>query len=142
MFDTNHLHPMLVHFPIALIVVGFIADISSLFYKKELCLSKAGFYLMILGTLGAIVAFLTGEFFTYDLSGEAGNMEETHELFALITIIFMLLASTYRIYLIVKKKDQTNLKWIAFSLYCAGAIAVSITGFFGGTLVYKFLIGI
>ena len=31
MFDTSHLHPMIVHFPIALITVGFIADVVFLF---------------------------------------------------------------------------------------------------------------
>lgn len=133
---------MLVHFPIALIVVGFLADFLSLFFKKEQCLSKAGLYLMVLGTLGAIVAVLTGEFFTKDLAGEAGNVQETHELFASITMYAMIIASFVRIYLIIKKKEATNLKWVAFALYGIGALAVSITGFFGGTIVYKFLIGI
>ncbi len=53
MISLSHLHPMLVHFPIALIVLGFIADFASLIFKKEACLSKTGFYLLIAGyTLG------------------------------------------------------------------------------------------
>lgn len=142
MFDTSHLHPMLVHFPIALIVVGFLADLLSLIFKRELCLSKAGLYLMVLGTLGAIAAVLTGEFFTKELAGEAGNVQETHELFASITMYTMIIASTLRVYLMVAKKESTKLKWAAFALYGVGALSVSITGFFGGTMVYKFLIGI
>ena len=39
---------MIVHFPIALIIVGFFAEVVSLFFKSEKCLSKTGFYLMIL----------------------------------------------------------------------------------------------
>ncbi len=142
MFDSSHLHPMLVHFPIALIVVGFLADFLSLIFKKEQCLSKAGLYLMVLGTLGAIAAFLTGEFFTKDLAGEAGKVQETHELFASLTMYIMIVASFFRIYLISTNKEASNLKWIFFILYAVGALAVSITGFFGGTMVYKYLIGL
>jgi uncharacterized membrane protein len=142
MFDLSHLHPMLVHFPIALLVVGFLADALSLFFKKEQCLSKAGLYLMVLGTLGAIAAFLTGELFTKDLAGEAGNIQETHELFASITTYTMIIASIVRIFLLITKRDLSNLKWIAFTLYGIGTLSVMITGFFGGTMVYKFLIGI
>jgi uncharacterized membrane protein len=64
MFETSHLHPMIVHFPIALIIVGFFADVVYLFFKDEKCLSKAGFYLMVLGALAAIAAWSTGQLFT------------------------------------------------------------------------------
>jgi uncharacterized membrane protein len=82
MFTTTHLHPMLVHFPIALITVGFLADVVFLFYKKEICLSKTGFYLMIVGTLAAAAAYLSGQLFTNEpTEGEivkALNMKLLH----------------------------------------------------------------
>ena len=53
---------MIVHFPIALITVGFLADVFSLFFKNEKCLSKTGFYLMVMGALSAIAAWSTGQF--------------------------------------------------------------------------------
>jgi uncharacterized membrane protein len=142
MFDLNHFHPMIVHFPIALIVVGFLFELLYLLFKKELCLTKAGFYLMVLGTLGAISAFLTGELFTTELTGNAGQVQETHELFAIITMITMCIATLIRIYLFANKKETTILKWIVFSLYTVGAMMVGITGFFGGSLVYNYLIGL
>ncbi|HEY3390176.1 MAG TPA: DUF2231 domain-containing protein, partial [Prolixibacteraceae bacterium] len=64
MVSTSHLHPMLVHFPIALVVFGFIAEIAALYFKREVCLSRIGFYLLIIGTLSALTAWLTGNFFT------------------------------------------------------------------------------
>jgi len=42
MFEASHIHPMLVHFPIALIMAGFLFDVIFLVFKKEQCLSKAG----------------------------------------------------------------------------------------------------
>jgi len=35
MLNIDHVHPMIVHFPIALIIVGFIAEIVSLFFRNE-----------------------------------------------------------------------------------------------------------
>jgi uncharacterized membrane protein len=58
MFPTSHFHPMLVHFPIALVAIGFIAELASVFIKKEICLTKVGFYLLIFGTLSALFAGL------------------------------------------------------------------------------------
>lgn len=34
MLDLTHLNPMIVHFPIALLIVGFIADAIGLISKK------------------------------------------------------------------------------------------------------------
>ena len=85
MFDTSHLHPLLVHFPIALIIVGFFADVVFLFFKSEKCLSKTGFYLMVLGALAAIAAWTTGQLFTDEPSqGEIAKVFERHETGALI----------------------------------------------------------
>ncbi len=139
MFSASHLHPMLVHFPIALIVFGFLADISSFLFKKEVCLSKFGFYLLIFGTLASLFALLTGVLFTSEMSGAAGDAKETHELFAWITVGTLIALSAFRIFLKAKNKEETTLKWIAFALYGLAAISVSITGFYGGTLVYNYM---
>jgi len=142
MFNIDHIHPMLVHFPIALITIGFVADFIYIFYKKEHCLSKMGFYLMIIGTLCAIAAYLSGDFFTKELAGEPGNIRETHELFASITMWIMIMGSLMRLWIVYKKKEQSYFKWIVFSLYAIGAISVSITGFYGGSLVFNYMIGL
>jgi uncharacterized membrane protein len=139
MISTSHFHPMLVHFPIALVVFGFVAEIASLFFKKEACLSKAGFYLLVTGTLSAIFALFTGVLFTSEMSGSAGDIKETHELFAWITVAALIAASLFRIFLMAKKIERSDLKWVAFILYGLATISVSITGFFGGNLVYSYM---
>ena len=143
MFDTNHLHPMIVHFPIALISVGFLFDLIALFYKKEVYLAKTGFYLMIIGTLAAIAAYTTGSLFTDEpTKGAILAVFEKHETAALITMISMILASVVKIFLVIIKKEETPLKWLSFCLYFIGFCAVSYTGFMGGTMVYNFMMGI
>ena len=139
MISTSDFHPMLVHFPIALVIFGFVAEIASMFFKKEACLSKSGFYLLLTGTLSAIFALFTGVSFTSEMSGSAGAIKETHELFAWITVAALIAASLFRIFLMVKKIERSDLKWVAFVLYGLATISVSITGFFGGNLVYSYM---
>jgi uncharacterized membrane protein len=143
MFDTSHLHPMIVHFPIALITIGFFADVVFLFFKSEKCLSKTGFYLMVIGALAAIAAWSTGQLFTNEpAQGEIVKVFEKHETGALITMILMAIGAILRIYLVVRKKEDTSLKWVVFVLYMLAFGAVTFTGFMGGTMVYNYMMAL
>ena len=136
MFEITHLHPVLVHFPVALIIVGFLADISSLVFKKEKCLSTMGLYLEVLGLLGAIAAFITGHFMTGDTLDGAGHIGQMHELFATLTVCTIFIAVLFRFLIIYLKIDTSNLKYIATAIFFFAFIFVAITGHFGGMIVY------
>ena len=136
----SHYHPLTVHFPIALLIAGFVYDAITLFFCKDHKLSKAGLYLMVLGTLGAFAAYLTGEYFTFEMDGPAGEKKEEHELYAKITMWFMLAVSVLRVYVTWKKKEQSGLKWLIFVLFACGAGLVGFTGYLGGSLVYDVLL--
>jgi uncharacterized membrane protein len=143
MFNTAHFHPMIVHFPVALILVGFLADVVFLFFKKEKCLSKTGLYLMVLGTLGAGAAFLSGHVFTTEpTDGAMVNIFEQHETLALVTLLIMAIGTIIRIFVQVYKKEQPFFQWLVFGLYFMGAISVGITGFLGGTMVMDYMMGL
>jgi uncharacterized membrane protein len=139
MLDTAIIHPILVHFPIALVIIGFLSDTVFLFFRKEVCLSKTGMYLLYAGTLAAIVTWLSGFLFTSAMSGPAGEIKETHEMFATITVCILIIASVIRLVLSVRKAEASRFKWIVFALYCLAAVSVGITGFYGGDLVYNYL---
>ena len=94
------------------------------------------------GFLAAIAAWLTGTIFTSEMAGAAGEIRETHELFAWITLGTLLAAAAIRIFIQSKNEENTKLKWIAFVLYGLAAISVSITGFFGGTLVFNYMMSL
>jgi uncharacterized membrane protein len=143
MFNTSDFHPMIVHFPIALILTGFLADVLFLFFRSEKCLSKAGFYLMVLGALAAIAAWLTGQLFTNEPGqGEILSVFEKHETGAFITMILMIIGAGLRIYLVRSKKEDTSLKWVVFVIYLLAVGTVSFTGLMGGTMVYKYMLPI
>ena len=143
MFDTTHLHPMIVHFPIALLIVGFLSDLIGVFLKKDF-FSKAGFYLLILGTAGVIAAYFSGNI-AGDGVSEAGVLKqalENHEEAAELSLWLMVIASVVRIGIVVFKKYSGILKWVAILLFLAGILSIARTGYYGGELVFKHAAGV
>ena len=142
MFDTSYLHPMIVHFPIAIIMIGFLFDLSSLFITREKCLSRMGLYLEVIGMFSAIAAFGSGYYLTSPMEGEAGVMRDQHQLFATLTLISIILAAFFRLVLVYQKKEESYLKYAAMSLFLLAFVFVIITGHLGGLLVYENMIGL
>jgi uncharacterized membrane protein len=142
MIDSSHFHPMAVHFPIALIMVGFVIDLISLSRKHDPCLPKVGYYLMILGMAGALAAWGTGYYFTAPMAGEAGLARDNHELFATLTLVTIILATLFRILITYLKKETTYLRWIVLGMFFLAFLLVIYTGFLGGRLVREFMMGI
>ena len=140
MFTIDHVHPMIVHFPIALIYIGFLCEFIYLFLKKEALFSEAGFWLLCVGAVTTAAAYASGALLTKELYGAAGDVQSSHELFAEITTISALVLAAFKIYLKTEKKEDGNLKWIAFAIYLFTVVTVSITGYYGGVLVYDYLI--
>lgn len=140
MFTFEHIHPMIVHFPIALILTGFVAEVVYLFVKKEILFSAASLWLLSLGAISSVFAYVSGAFLTKEIYGEAVATQSLHELFAEITVFSALIGVTFKIYLKSEKKEESALKWIGFAIYTLTAIFVIITGHYGGMLVYRHLI--
>jgi uncharacterized membrane protein len=98
---------------------------------------------MVLGAISAVVAWATGQLFTVEpMQGEIVKVFHRHETGGLITMILIVIGSAFRIWLVAQKKDETQLKWIAFGLYFLAFAAVSFTGFMGGTMVYNYMMAI
>lgn len=139
MFKLEHVHPMVVHFPIALIFAGFLAEVAYLFFKKYNLLREAGFWLLCFGALSVVAAYFSGAFLTKELYGAPGTIQSTHELFAEFTVFSTLIAATLKVYLRIENKEDSVLKWIAFAFYTASVVLISITGYYGGVLVFEYL---
>jgi uncharacterized membrane protein len=142
MMNTDHFHPVIVHFPIALLMVAFLLDALSYLFRKVNCLPKMAFWLLLLGTLGAIAAVLTGEFFTAELSGEVGKLLNSHEILAKFTMSLGIATSLLSSYAWWKHIERKMLNIVISFLMLVIAGMVAATGFFGGSMVYDFMIGI
>lgn len=143
MFDPSHIHPMIVHFPIALLIVGFFSDLVGLVSRKEF-FNKTGFYLLILGTLGAVAAYLSGEFAGDGVTeaGALGQALEVHESAAVLSVWLMAGTALVRIGAVVLKKYEGAVKAVAFGLFLVGVLSIARTGYYGGELVFKHAAGV
>lgn len=55
-----NIHPMIIHFPIVLLVLAVLLDLTGLLLSKSDWIRKSAFLLYILGTIAAVIAFITG----------------------------------------------------------------------------------
>lgn len=141
------LHPIVVHFPIALLILGAVIEIINVFAKKDV-LSKFGTMLIVIGVLTGFVAYSTGEAqeeVAEQTFGEGiESIIETHSLFAAISIaIFIGIALIKIIFYYLKKKKgepakttQGIVSVLILVLSIAGIISLAYTGHNGGKIVY------
>lgn len=137
MITATHLHAMVIHFPIALLIIGFLSEIIALFIKNPF-FRQAAFYLLLLGTLGTIASYLSGNSAGEGIEeGSLGKAIELHEQAA--TIALVLSSITALLYLAIHFLNYSK-KWtrvVSIILFTATIGAIARTGYLGGQLVYK-----
>jgi uncharacterized membrane protein len=145
-------HPMIVHFPIALFLVGFLLDMIGWLTKKD-SLKTAGLVLVVLGALGAGAAVVTGlgaeEQAEAQIEALAGGEAalEAHEEIAIATAWVLGFVALGRLALAFAGLRMVGALTVAllvvyFGLGSVGAGMLALTGHRGGQLVYKFGAGV
>lgn len=135
----SHIHPIMVHFPIVLIIMATCYDLFLIITKRELS-PKQGFWLWTLAFIFAWIAVGTGP--EDDVGGNT-NIFEYHENLADLTTVLTFLVVAFRILFLFKKRifqKSTLIVYCLLSLICSGAI-LSV-GYFGGKMVYDQGIGV
>lgn len=128
-------HPLIVHFPIVLLIMAFVFQLISFFYfKKEF--SWATFILLTLGVITAWLASNTFHADTGELRGKAAEIFAAHEQMASFTWWFALVALGAKIASHFFLKGKWWMESIVTLLLLSSAIFVSITGHHGAKLVY------
>lgn len=136
MISETHLHAMLIHFPIALIMAGFLSQGISIF-SRNVFFKQAAAYLLLLGALGAGAAYLSGHAAGEGI--EEGPLEspmELHENAALFTLVLSIAAALFMSGLYFLKYQKPWATLTGFVLVVALAGSVAYTGYLGGQLVY------
>ncbi|MFJ8262507.1 DUF2231 domain-containing protein [Rummeliibacillus sp. NPDC094406] len=143
------LHPLIVHFPIAILILGAVIEIVNVFTKKE-TLNRFGTLLIIIGVLSGFVALATGdgaEHFAYQNWGR--GLHDQIELHSLLADVSMF---TFGALAIVKILFRHSIfKWnvlqskalkggfatvLIILLSIAGTVSLAVTGHLGGKIVY------
>lgn len=141
------LHPVIVHFPIVLILIGTAVAAAAVFIRRwHLPWLAAG--MLAAGALGSVAAAWTGENdgeIAGKLSPQADQILEQHEEwgerarnFALVAaVVAMAAASTARF-----PKAALSLGIVAALVAVTASYAVAECGHYGGLLVYKHGVGV
>ncbi len=96
-----NLHPLVIHFPIALLTLAVAADVAGLFWRKNKRFHPFCLILYVVGALSAIVAYLTGESALETLvpSGAAESAITRHSDMAEWTVWFFGIYTVIRVIL-------------------------------------------
>lgn len=135
---------MVVHFPIALLIVAFAVDLIALFFRRIQFLPRMSTILYILGALGALGAVLSGEAAADSVlvTGKASTVLTTHSDLGKITMWWFLSYGVLRI---------TLWWWLSFKLIvwipvtiigAVGLIPLFQSANFGGEMVYEHGVGV
>jgi uncharacterized membrane protein len=142
MFDTSHLHPMLVHFPIALTMAGALLEIVRFFFCKNGTKWPCGELILYLASASAVLALMSGLFFTSTFSGKPLEVRNTHLWLAVASTVVLLLATLFYLLNRFSKPNRKIFHVSGLLLYALAALLVGATGFLGGNLVYTYMIGL
>ncbi len=136
MLDIVHLHPMVVHFPVALLLVSAVFEIVYLI-NKDPFYRRAGFYLFVLGALGVAAAVITGNLAEEAVESEAiERFLEAHEEAGQLTLIIVIITFIVRLVLQIMDKYHGIYQWVFLALFAISLVAMVRTAYLGGELVY------
>ncbi len=131
------LHPLFVHFPIALLTVGTLVYLYiRLKPAQDQAWHRISLFLIATGWLTGLLALTTGaiNFSSVPDSHPAHPTGVAHATLAFVTEVFYLIG----LRLALKPRDQ-RFAWLFLTL---GLLALIATGYFGGELVYHWKLGI
>ncbi|MDM5201499.1 hypothetical protein QUF79_26070 [Fictibacillus enclensis] len=133
---STPLHPLLVHFPIALLLIGVIVQIIAVWKKPFF--DRLALFLFSTGFLTGILAYVSGDGAEHFLRNQVGHSIESavhiHETYALVTLFIfgaVVLLKLLHMFGFIKP-----LLPLVLVLSLAGAVTLSLTGHYGGKMVY------
>lgn len=147
--DWSGLHPLIIHFPIALLLVAPLLLILGVALKNgRRAYLVSALVLMVVGTITTYVAVSTGEA-AGELAegvGSVGAMLERHEELAetsraVFTVLTLLFAALIAVPALMKRELQGPIFYIAHGVFLAaylgGSVLLANTAHEGGMLVHQ-----
>jgi len=139
-FPQESAHPLIVHFPIALLLTAVSLDLAALGFRRP-GLHRMALWNLTLGTLAAGVAVLTGlrASTVAKHSFDIWQVMELHKRLGIATLILGLMAGSWRL----AKRDRLTVRaratTVLISLLMVGTLMWG--AHLGGRLVYEFGVG-
>lgn len=144
MLDISHIHPMLVHFPIVLFMLGVALQLIVLVRGRDLaaheCLANTAMAIIVLAALSAIAAAIFGDI-AFDRATELGFPQEPlerHEDFGVTTTVYFGVYAALYLFAWWRRIALAGARgWVWFVIGLGGVALVLLTAYFGGDLVYR-----
>lgn len=142
MIEIQHIHPILVHFPIVLIYTLVAIDLVALVSSNAVTRRSS------VGTISTFVALAAGVFaigtWFYgglaldhaEAAGFSSDIAETHESLGGITAFAFLIWGGVRLALWARNRELGPVAVAVPVIEAAGAALVTVTAYYGGLLVY------
>ena len=139
-FPMESVHPLIVHFPIALLLTATTLDLIAVLMKRP-NLHRIALWNLGLGMLGAAAAVASGlrAQAVAKHSFEIWEVMEVHERLGITTLILAIMVLSWR----VKHRDQLTrrARLLTLGVMLVMCTTVSVGGYLGGRLVYEFGVG-
>lgn len=139
-----HLHPMIVHFPLALILTATVLLLAARVLRNP----ESAAIVAIVGTwnlcLGAAAALITlgtglGAILDLDVTAAARASISTHAKWAIFTTLALVLLAVWRG---AGTEQRSRPTWVFMIVLVAATGALITTGYRGGQNVYRFGVGV
>lgn len=135
--NGHPIHPILVSFPIALLIAVVILDVIFIFSERQSFWQAAGYAEaggLIFGVLAALAGIID-YIFTVPPKSSASKRAARHGLLNSAVMILFLMAFVFR------TKEVVN-TWYIIGMELLGAALLTVAGWLGGTLVVRNQIGV
>ncbi|MCK6619697.1 MAG: hypothetical protein HUU32_04670 [Calditrichaceae bacterium] len=140
-----NVHPLIVHFPIALLIFALLFDLFALIFRNINWVRYAAGSLYILGALAAVITYLSGKQAAdvVNIPAMANPTLTEHADWALYTVWFFGIYGVVRLVFLWKKLTE---KWvISFVIFLVGAGGMALlyeTAEHGAELVFRHGVGV
>ncbi len=138
------IHPLIIHFPIALLALAVGLTVLDLFYSQK-WLQNATLGLYVLGSVSALAAYFSGR----DAADSIGlNLKAevaigTHSDWGLYTLLyFAVLTLTYFGAKFILKQNTMTIRVLLAVMAMAGFFILAQTAEYGGRLVFEYGLGV
>ena len=137
----QNIHPILVHFTIALFTTSVVFDIIGYLTKRE-SLKSAGWWNLLFATIAAVPTIITGLLAESSLphTDEAHRLMEIHETLGFIVLGTMVILLVWRS--LNRGSLPARLTGIFLLLGVIGVGVITTGGYYGGEMVYTHGMGV
>ena len=140
-----NLHPLIIHFPIALLFAAAMVDLVDALFERPAWLGVGATSLYLVGAAAAVVAYLTGRqaAATVFVPGMAHPIVEDHRAWALLTVWYVGIVAAARLFALLAGFPRARIhRVLLLTAALIGVLFLQRTAERGARLVYEHGVGV